>query len=88
LLVLESNLDEALAALLRETAGTESDVELPVVYALEERRKDALDAIAISLIEERLGVDSGAFLALVELNPMWDSLRDHPDYAAMITRSR
>jgi tetratricopeptide (TPR) repeat protein len=46
------------------------------------------DAIAISLLDELLTVDSGAFLALVELDPTWDSLRDHPDYAAMIARHR
>jgi len=111
------------SALLRKNDGEFDGVELAIVYALEGRRKEALDeiararkhlssrkdpaygvyvtmreamvrtilgddAIAISLLDELLGVDSGAFLALVELNPTWDSLRDHPDYAAMIARHR
>ncbi len=46
------------------------------------------DAIAIALLDELLSVDSGTFLGLVELDPSWGSLRDNPEYVAMIARHR
>jgi len=111
------------SALLQESDGEFTAVELAIVYALEGRRREALevidrvreqiwsrndpaygvyvtvreamvrtilgdDAIAISLLDELLSVDSGTFLALVELDPMWDPLRDQPEYEAMIARHR
>jgi len=44
------------------------------------------DTIAISLLDSVLGVDGGTYLPLIEIEPLWDSLRDHPDYAAMVAR--
>jgi len=111
------------SALLQKSDDKFKGVELAIVYALEGRRKEALDeiahsreqmqslndpaygvyvtmreamvrtilgddAIAISLLDELLSVDSGTFLNLVELDPTWDSLRNYPEYEAMIARHR